>query len=165
MKPDTKLLLTVSLVLSIPVLPFRAATQPRGGKTEGTRVWTNDYLQRLRVKDPVSVVGERAKEAEEAAPNVKTQDLNWYRAQSSSLRTELKRRQADLQRYRRGIEDARALETTPGGINFASDNIGVTPDAAIEILLQRVHDTQSDLDALEDLARRNDIPPGILRGQ
>jgi hypothetical protein len=32
-------------------------------------------------------------------------------------------------------------------------------------LTNRVSETQSELDALEDLARRNDIEPGTLRGQ
>jgi hypothetical protein len=41
----------------------------------------------------------------------------------------------------------------------------VTPEAGVEILQQRVSETQLELDALEDLARRNDIPPGTLRSQ
>ena len=52
-----------------------------------------------------------------------------------------------------------------GGINLDGGDIGITPDAGIEILQQRVQDAESDLDALEDLARRNAIPPGTLRGQ
>ena len=52
-----------------------------------------------------------------------------------------------------------------GGINLDGGDIGITPDAGIEILRRRVQDTESDLDALEDLARRNGIPPGTLRGR
>jgi hypothetical protein len=52
-----------------------------------------------------------------------------------------------------------------GGVNLDGGDIGITPDAGIEILQHRVQDTESDLDALEDLARRNGIPPGALRGQ
>ena len=52
-----------------------------------------------------------------------------------------------------------------GGINLEDGDIGITPDAALGILQQRISETQSELDALEDLARRNDIPPGALRGQ
>ena len=36
---------------------------------------------------------------------------------------------------------------------------------SIEILRQRAKETQTELDALDDLARRNGIPPGALRGQ
>jgi hypothetical protein len=52
-----------------------------------------------------------------------------------------------------------------GGINFDVGDVGITPDAGIEILRQRVQDTESDLNALEDLARRNGIQPGTLRGR
>ena len=52
-----------------------------------------------------------------------------------------------------------------GGTDLEEDDIGITPEAGIEFLQQRVNKTQTDLDALEDLARRNDIKPGTLRGQ
>jgi hypothetical protein len=52
-----------------------------------------------------------------------------------------------------------------GGINLEGGDIGITPDAGIEILRQRVQDTEGDLNALEDLARRDGIPPGTLRGR
>ena len=52
-----------------------------------------------------------------------------------------------------------------GGINLDEGDIGITPEAGIEILQQRVNEAQTEFDALEDLARRNDIPPGTLRGQ
>ncbi len=49
-----------------------------------------------------------------------------------------------------------------GGINLDDGDIGITPEAGIEILGQRVSEAQTELDALEDMARRNDIPPGTL---
>ena len=52
-----------------------------------------------------------------------------------------------------------------GGINLDDGDMGITSEAGIEFLQQRVNETQTDLDALEDLARRNDIEPGTLRGQ
>ena len=36
---------------------------------------------------------------------------------------------------------------------------------AIDILQNRVRETQNELDALEELARHNDMPPEVLRGQ
>jgi hypothetical protein len=51
------------------------------------------------------------------------------------------------------------------GINFDQGDIGITPDAGVEILQRRVQETQSEIDALEDLARHNGIPPGTLRGE
>ena len=50
-----------------------------------------------------------------------------------------------------------------GGMNLDDGDIGITPEAGIETLQQRVSETQLQLDALEALARRNDIPPGTLR--
>src|SRR6266851_5522527 len=81
------------------------------------------------------------------------------------LRAELERREDRLQRYLQAIEDARALKTTTGGINLAQGGIAITLEDGIDLLQWRVYETQSDLDDLEDLARRNDIPPGVLRGQ
>jgi len=87
------------------------------------------------------------------------------RQAGSGLRDELEQRKAQLAGYRQAIEDAKSLKTTTGGINLEEGDIGITPEAGIEILQQRVSETQSELDPLEDLARRNEIPPGALRGQ
>ena len=81
------------------------------------------------------------------------------------MRDELERTQDQLRGFRQAIEDARSLRKTTGGINLDDGNTGITPEAGIEILQQRVNETQTELDALEDLARRNDISPGTLRGQ
>ena len=40
----------------------------------------------------------------------------------------------------------------------------MTLEAGTQILQRRVRETESDLDGLEDLARREGIPPGTLRG-
>jgi hypothetical protein len=160
--------LAISMALAI---PLRAANKPRAGETVGaTVVWRNEDLERLRAKGPISVVGQVAEEAttDAAAPSsyiVETQDPERYAEQASKLRAELEIREARLQHYRRGLEDVRDLKTVTGGINLKGGDIGITPDAGIEILQHRVQDTESDLEALEDLARRNGIPPGTLRGQ
>jgi hypothetical protein len=63
------------------------------------------------------------------------------------------------------LEDAQSLRKMTGGINLDEGDIAITPEAAIEILQRRVGEEQARLDALEDMARRDDIPPGALRGQ
>jgi hypothetical protein len=176
------------MTLSTLAIPLRAANTPRAGKTEGTPVvWTNEDLERLRGLGLISVVGQDPEEAtadeatadevtaDDAAPSpymdpqdpgyVETQDPEWYFEQASDLRAELERREDRLQRYLQAIEDARALKTTTGGINLAQGDIAITLEDGIDLLQWRVYETQSDLDDLEDLARRNDIPPGVLRGQ
>lgn len=94
-----------------------------------------------------------------------TEDPNWYAARAALLNAQLEAEQADVRKFTNALDDARELKSTTGGVNLAEDNIGITPEATIDILESRVRETQSELDALEDLARQNNIPPGILRGQ
>ncbi len=132
----------VSLGLISVAIPLRAANRPRAGTdSQNTVVWTNDDLERLHDLGLICI------------------------EQAARLRDELERRRAQLGGYRQAIEDARSLKTMTGGINLDAGDIGITPEAGIEILQQRVSEAKTELDALEDLARRNDIPPGTLRGQ
>jgi hypothetical protein len=162
--------LAISMTLSALAIPLRAANKPRAGKTErATVLWTNEDLEKLRGLGLISVVGQAPEEATAAAaapsPYLETQDPEWYAEQASKLQAELKRREAGLQEYRQALDDVRSLKTMTGGINLDGGDIGITPEAGIEILQRRVHEIQSELDDLEDLARHNDIPPGTLRGQ
>jgi hypothetical protein len=132
-------------------------------------VWTNDDLEKLNSPGLISIVGLMNEETPESKslsePYVKTQDPQWYAEQAARLGDELERRRAQLSAYVQAMEDARSLKTMTGGINLDEGDIGITPEAGIEILRQRVSEAQTELDALEDLARRNDIPPGTLRGK
>jgi hypothetical protein len=151
-------------------IPSRAANRPHAG-TDGQSkmVWTNDDLNKLHSLGLISVVGRDADEKPISAsvPEVyiKTEDPGWYAEQAAILHDELEYRQAQLRDYQQALDDARSLKETSGGIDLADEDFAITPEAGIEILQQRVSETQSELDALEDLARRNDIEPGTLRGQ
>ena len=160
----------LTLVLISVSIPLRAANRPHAGTDrQNPVVWTNDDVERLRGLSLISIVGRMNEETSTSAslpqPYVKTQDPEWYAGQAARLRDELERRKAQLGRYRQAIEDARNLETMTGGINLEEGDIGITPGAGIEILQRRVNEAQAELAALEDLARRNDIPPGTLCGQ
>jgi hypothetical protein len=162
--------LAISMTLSALAIPLRAANKPRAGKTErATVIWTNEDLEKLSGLGLISVVGQAPEEATAAAaapsPYLETQDPGWYAEQASKLQAELERREARLQEYRQALDDVRSLKTMTGGINLDGGDIGITPEAGIEILQRRVSEIQSKLDDLEDLARHNDIPPGTLRGQ
>jgi hypothetical protein len=163
--------LAISMALNALAIPLRAANKPRAGKTEKTTaLWTNKDVEKLRPLGLISVVGQpsTAKDATKPAlplPYVNTQDPEWYAEQAAKLHAQLESNEAELQHYRQAIEDARSLKNMTGGINLDEGDPGITPEAGIEILQHRVSETQSKLDALEDLARRNDIPPGALRGQ
>ena len=162
--------LTISMTLSTLAIPLRAANKPRAGMEDQKTVWTNDDLKRLQILGLISIVGRPALQEDATAtalpsPNVKTQDTEWYAEQAAKLRNELEYRQAQLHEYRQALESVRSLRETPGGINLDEGDIGITPDAGMEILQRRVHQIQNEFDALEELARHNGIPPGVLRGQ
>jgi predicted RNase H-like nuclease (RuvC/YqgF family) len=96
---------------------------------------------------------------------VKARDPEWYAEQAARLRDELERRRAELHEFQQALDDARSLKETSGGIDLGGEDFATTREAGIEILQQRVMEDQARLDDLEDLARRNDIEPGALRGQ
>jgi hypothetical protein len=151
-------------------IPLRAANRPHAGTdSQNGMVWTNEDLERLHGLGLITIVGqidqEEPKPATARSEYVKTQDPEWYAEESARLRDELERRRTELDRYRRAIEDARSLETATSGIDLNGGDVGITPQAGIENLQQRVSETETQLDGLEDLARRNDMPPGLLRRQ
>ncbi len=162
--------LAISMTLSTLAIPLRAANMPRAGTdSQNTVVWANDDLERLHVLGLISIVGRMNEETPKSAslphPYVKTQDPEWYAKQAAKLRDGLERRQNQLRDYRQAIDDVRNLRNTTGGINLDEGDIAITPEVGIEILERHVNEVQTELNALEDLARRHDIPPGTLRGQ
>jgi len=160
-----------TLGLASVAIPLRAATAPRAGLGAQTAfVWTDDDLEKLHGPGMISIVGRMEEEAtatsasaSASGPYVKSQDPDWYSVEAAKLRDQLERRQAELGGYRQALDDVRSLRETSGGVNLVEGDVGITPQSGIEILQQRVYETQAKLDALEDLARRNGIPPGALR--
>lgn len=160
----------VTLGLISVSIPLRAANRPHAGTDrQNPVVWTNDDVEKLRGRSLISIVGqtdeERPISASMPGPYMKTQDPEWYAAEAARLRDELEGRRAQLREYQQALDDARSLKKTTGGIDFDEGDAGITPEAGIEILEQRVSEAQTEFDALEDLARHNGIPPGTLRGQ
>jgi hypothetical protein len=148
-------------------IPLRAANRPHAGTVgQNTVVWTNDELENLRARGLISIVGrtdeERPTLAPAPGPYQRIQNPDWYAAQAAKLRDELEHRQAQLREYRKALEDARTLRKMTSGVDLDEGDVGITPQAGIEILQQRVSETQSEFDALQDLARRHGIPPGAL---
>ena len=169
-----RLSLSISFILASFVAggTLRAATKPHAGPpgVRARSTWTNEDLLHLsKVPGLISIVGQPSVEVSQGvdgpSPHSRTEDPAWYAAQAASLNAQLEAEQANLRDFTRGLEDARELKSTTGGVNLEEENIGITPEATIEILQSRVRETQSEIGALEDLARRNDIPAGVLRGQ
>jgi hypothetical protein len=164
------LCISVCLALVSAAIPLRAANRPHVGTDRQTiKVWTNDDLEKLHDVGLISIVGhaddEKSVSESDRRDYAITQDPKWYAEQAAKLRDELERRRAQLGGYRQALENARSLRETTGGINLDEGDVGITAQAGIEILQQRVNEAQAKLDDLEDLARRNDIEPGTLRGQ
>src|SRR4029077_8974929 len=162
--------LAISMTLITQAIPLRAASKPRAGTdSQNTVVWTNDDFERLHLLGLICIVGRMNEETPKPAtlpqPYVKTQDPGWYAEQAARLRDELEHRQAQLRGYQQALEDAQGLRKTTGGINLDEGDTGITPEAGIEILQQRVEEAQAEFDDLEALAPRNEISPGTLRGQ
>ena len=160
----------VTLGLLAIAMPLRAASRPRAGMDgQNTMVWTNDDLEKLRGLSLISIVGrsdeERQPSASASGPSVRTQDLEWYAAEAARLHGELERRETQLREYRQAIDDVRDLRETTGGITLDEGDLAITPEVGIEILERHVSEVQSEINELEDLAQRHDIPPGVLRGQ
>jgi len=160
----------VALGLVLAVLPLRAANRPpEETDSETTMVWTNGDLEKLHSLGLISIVGqteeEKPKPALAPGPYVRTQDPEWYSVQAQKLRDELERRQSQLREYRQGLDDARSLRKTTGGINLEEGDLATTPEVGIEILERNVREVQMEIGDLEDLAHRHGIPPGTLRGQ
>jgi hypothetical protein len=161
---------SIGLGLISVAIPLRAANRPHAGTDRQSKVlWTNDDLDKLHDLGVISVVGREHDEKPAWAPAprqyVKAQDPEWYAEQAAKLRDKIEYRQAQLRGYQQALDHARSLGEATGGIDLVGEDFAITPEAGIEILQQGVSEAQSELDDLEDLARRNDITPGTLRGQ
>lgn len=160
----------VSLGLVAAAMPLRAANRSHAETgSQNTMIWTNDDLEKLHSFGLISVVGRADEEKPTSAPApepyVRNDDSEWYAVQAAKLRDELERRQTQLREYRQALDDVRNQGKTMGGINLDEGDIAITPEVGIEILEGHMNEVETELNALEDLARRHDIPPGILRGQ
>ena len=164
------LYVSLTLALVSVAMPLRAANRPHAETdSQNTMVWTNDDLEKLHKLGLISIVGrideDRPPSAPASDPSVRTQDLEWYAAEAARLRDELERRQTQLREYRQAIDDVRDLRETTGGITLDEGDLAITPEVGIEILERYVNEVQLEINELEDLAQRHDIPPGVLRGQ
>jgi hypothetical protein len=158
------------LALVSAAIPLRAADGPHAGTDRPQRVvWTNNDLASLHSLGLISIVGqvnqEKPNPTSLPAGYVTILDPAWYAEQAARLRDELGQRQAQLRDYQQALDDARNLRESTGGVDLVGDDYATTPEAGIEILQRRVGEIKTQLGELEDLARRNDIESGTLRGQ
>ncbi len=130
-------------------------------KKKPKRVWTNDELSNLNKMD-ISVVGS-------AVPARKSNSTP--RTQASSLagryRETLRRLRADLDLLDKRITALRNFKadnpSPSGGIKITGYYSTVPIPEQINQLEAKRKQVQAQIDALEDEARHNGIPPGELR--
>jgi hypothetical protein len=158
-------------------MPSRAGEKPRpaqANQNEPKKIWTNDDMDQLRSRGLISIVGQEPNQvatpsataaSETPAPVYHSilEDPEWYAQKSADLQEELDKRQAALRQQQTALANAANGITQPG-VSMDQPNAGVTPEAGLANLAAQVQEVQNQLDELGDLARRNNIPPGVLRG-
>lgn len=169
---------TLAAVVALAIaIPARAAEKPRpaqGNQNQSKKVWTNEDMDQLRSRGLISIVGPEVTAtpaqaavtpSEPAFPvySSRLEDPEWYAEKAADLQAELDAREAALQQEQVALAQAANGVTQPG-VAMDEPTVGVTPDAALAILQAQVEEVQSQLDELSDLARQNNIPPGVLRG-
>lgn len=142
----------------------REKAKPEAKKTK--KVWTNDNLQDLSGKSGVSVVGgasstdDKPKAETKPADYAQGKDPDWYRNQIASRRAEIDRLDQEITKTREFINGGHTAE---GRLKVNVFSVPMNPADHIAQLEKRKATVQNEIDALEDQARRNDIPPGALR--
>lgn len=167
------ILLSVSLLVPQPAGPaaVKAHALPRADAA-AQKVWTNEDIPLLREMAPISIFSESvrseatvARTPSDAAgaamqPLAKELDLRWYAEQRQTLQSHI---DADQEQ----IRDIQQIQQTGDGISGAipldKNAPGLTPYATVEILQEQIAQVQAQIDDLQDLARRNGIPPAVVR--
>jgi hypothetical protein len=155
----------------------QAAEKPhpaQGNQNQPKKVWTNDDMDQLRARGLISIVGQEAAETAAQTPAASAEttfppyesrldDPVWYSETAANLQAELDEREAALREQQRAIAQAVSKRITDPGLALDKSGPGMTPAQGLANLQAQVQEVQSQLDALSDLARQHDIPPGVLR--
>lgn len=137
------------------------------------KTWTNDDIESLRETAPISVFNPTsavqfatipatlgAPAVAPKPPIMKELDPDWYSAQMEVLQTEMAASAAVVQR----IEEIRKSGVGISGvIPLDREDVGLTPESTVQILQTLNKALGEQVDTLQELARRNDIPPGVVR--
>ncbi|HVN10302.1 MAG TPA: hypothetical protein VMV61_15095 [Patescibacteria group bacterium] len=151
-----------------------APSQPAPNEAP-TKVWTNNSIRALG-NEPASFQGDghpiagsapsaaaiRASGAQKATQPLPPRELDpgWYRVRLAQLRADAARAQAEADRIQSELDSHSGGHK---GNNLLAEPEGITPQSEIRILHARRDRDLKQIDALEDMARRNGISPGELR--
>jgi hypothetical protein len=147
-------------------------------------VWTNQKIDELRTKDPLSLVGpppatESAQTSQGGAATRESgynhfEDPRWYEDQAVALQAQIDTTKAALDKAQEHLNAALNLREPFGAIQIEGFNVlagwplgvaswGITPDEGIANLEAQMRGLQIRKDQLLDLARTNGIDSGVLR--
>jgi hypothetical protein len=168
--------------ISIPAATFAAGdpAKPAGSPKPDSqkKVWTNDDVERL---NPAFVVNSSPQPSTASATTLTTvsvpslapaphrvvaraplppeQDPRWYAQQVTALQAEL----SAIDSHEDELRQFRATSAgLPTGLVLNAPVEGITTDNLIAQLESRRQEIAQQINALGDLARQNDLPPGIL---
>lgn len=145
-----------------PAAPAKAPASAPAAKP--AKVWTNDDLDALRSRDALSTVGSSAPAKNSPAPqNEKSQSqrADWYRKQLAPRYKQLSLLDAEIAKVKSFIsgENVGGQPIQPGRM-YSSH---MTPAEQLAFFENQRQQTQNAIDELLDGARREGIPPGMLR--
>jgi len=134
-----------------------------------TTVWTNDNIGMLE-NTPPEVKIQQPGNAESAPAPAAAQsgsqalpprelDPGWYRVQVAQLRADAARLDAKAKQIESVLK---AHEGGHEGNNLLAEPEGLTPQIQVKLLRERRDEDLKKIDALEDMARHNGIPPGEI---
>lgn len=155
----------------VPTLP----SDKQENAPEKDRAWTNERLQHLHERGLISEFNRLPEARAEATLEIaaeennpfrvydRTQDARWYAEQVAALNAKIQALETELVRYQAELRYVRDLRTTEAGLAVYQDTVGITPEAGIEVRKALLENLRGELEDIRDLARRNNIPPGIVR--
>lgn len=166
------ILLAMSFLVPQPAKPALTARAVRGADTAAQKVWTNEDIPLLREMAPISIFSGSASSQASVAespsgaagaltkPYVKELDPQWYAQQRDTLQARI---DADQDQIREIQQIEQAGDGISGAIPLDKNAPGLTPYATVEIMQNQIAQTESQIDDLQDLARRNGIPAVAVR--
>jgi hypothetical protein len=153
--------------------PAPAATSAAPTPDREKKIYTNDDLDRMRPKGSIIIVSESQNQpvANPHSATVMMQPVSpekdplWYAEQVAILEAELNQI-ANKEERSLEFRSSGSTGTLPGvhiGLRLNAPCEGITTDNEIAQLSIRRQEIEQQIAALEDTARQNDLPPGIIR--
>ena len=160
-----------------PSLALAQEKPPAKPPKKEKKVWTNEDLEALRARVPLSEPGAGAGAPAATAPAEggpaaaaapagageaysRQNDPAWFRQRAASLRSELDRIDGEIRRLQNFKSNP---SSGGGGLALGRDNLSLTPENQIEQLQLRRRQVQQELDDLEAEARRKGFSSSFPR--